>query len=132
LSELVSVTPVEYQEKRIIRYFGYKLDVFDAERLTSVVKKFNIKQSPRIWEDSGMIFYQYPEKPLIVIKERRFYTTREVWEGESFTQKQIRQQASILLRMLGKSELALCRRKSIAKWKFIPRKLRKRSSHQNF
>ena len=129
MSELVPVTPVEYHERRIIRYFGYKLDVFVAERLTSVVKKFNIKQSPRIWEDSGMIFYQYPEKPLLIIREGKFFTTEETWDSGEFTHRQIMHQASILLRILYKHGLASYNRKAIPRKRFTPHKYRWKNLH---
>jgi len=129
--ELVPITPIEYQGKRnrIVRYFGYKLTDFDAETLISVMKKIDTKLAPKIWQESGMTFYEYPDKPLIIIKERDFYPMKEVLN--TFDKKQVRQQASILLRILKDNNLAgYKKRTAIQRWKFVPGKYREESKEK--
>ena len=123
--DLIHVTPVEYQKKRIVRYYGYKLGNIDAGRLAAIVKELNVKEFPKIWQEEDLVFYEYPKRPVIIIKEGRLYTTVDVWNSGKFTYEQIRHQASILLRILGGAQLASFHRKAVPKKHFIPRMYRK-------
>ena len=118
------VTPVEYSERKIKRYFGYKIADFNAEKLQEIVNGLNVAKAPRIWQEEDVVCYQYPEKPLIIIKDGRLFTTEETWDGKEFSDKEIRHQASILLRILGEAKLASYKRTTIAKYKFTPHRWR--------
>jgi len=125
LAELVSITPVEYQGKRICRYYGYKLMELSAYELNDILDEMKTEESPKIWEDSGMLCYQYPAKPLLIIKDGKFFTTEETWDGGEFTHRQIMHQASILLRILHSHGLASYNRKAVPRKRFTPYKYRK-------
>jgi hypothetical protein len=118
--DLIYVTPVEYSEKNIVRYFGYKIAEFDATKLQEVISGVNVKLQPKIWQEENMVCYQYPGKPLIVIEDGCLCTTLEIWNGRDFSHKEIRHQASLLLRILGQAKLASYRRRTINRRKFIP------------
>jgi hypothetical protein len=114
------VTPVEYSEKKIKRYYGYKIASFSAQQLQEVVDGLNVAKSPRIWQEGDMVYYQYPRKPLIIVKDGVLFTTEETWYSREYSHREIRHQASILLRILGEANLASYKRTTIAKWKFTP------------
>ena len=57
---------------------------------------------------------------LIIIKDGSLYTTEEIWMGRDFSQRQIRHQASLLLRILHGAELASYNRKAVLRKKFTP------------
>ena len=124
LPNLVPITPVEYSKNRITRYYGYKIDDIDADCLLSIFDEVNVRLAPKIWEEEGVVFYQYPGQPLLAIKAGKLFTTEESWEGGKFSHSQIRHQASILLRILGKFEAATFNRKAVPKRKFTPHKWR--------
>lgn len=129
MSELELVTPVEYQKSRIVRYYGFKLEPFDADKLREIIgSRMLVARFPEIYEESGMLFYQYPEKPLIIIKNGQFFTTKETWNGRKFSHRQIMHQASILLRTLHSNKLASYNRKAIPKKRFTPYKWRKKKT----
>lgn len=124
--ELEVVTPVEYQNRRIVRYFGYKLESFSAAMLLDIIRnRMFAAKIPEIWEDNGMLFYQYPGKPLIIIKDGQFFTTKETWTNREFSHREIMHQASIILRILHGHKLASYNRKAILKKSFTPYKFRK-------
>jgi hypothetical protein len=125
LSELVYITPVEYNRKRIVRYYGYKLKDLDADKILSILDEVNISEMPKVWQDGDIIFYQYPRQPLIAIRNGQFFTTREVWESGDFSHRKIRHQASILLRILKSQQFATYNRKAVPRRKFTPYKWRK-------
>jgi hypothetical protein len=114
------VTPVEYSERKIKRYFGYRIANLDAQKLKEIVNKLNTKENPKIWQEADMVCYQYPGRPLIIIKDGKLFTTEEMWYGREYSHREIRHQASILLRILGEAKLATYKRTTIAKWKFTP------------
>ena len=60
LAELVAVEPVEYNNKRIARYYGYKITGLNMDRLVKAIANTDVLDDPDIWEDSGTICYQYP------------------------------------------------------------------------
>jgi hypothetical protein len=120
--EIVKVTPIEYSRKKIRRYYGYKIKDFKIEELYAYIKTKNFGAIPKIWQEEDMIFYQYPNQPLLIIKDDKLFTTIEVWKDRRFTQGKIRQQASILLRVLEGAGLATYNRKAIAKKRFTPTK----------
>lgn len=122
--DLICVTPVEYSENKIKRYYGYKIADFDAPQLQEIVNNLNVAKAPKIWQEEDMVFYQYPGKPLIIVKDGRLFTTKEMWDGKEFSDREIRHQASILLRILGDANLATFKRITIAKFKFTPRRWR--------
>jgi hypothetical protein len=122
---LVALTPVEYQGERIVRYYGYKIDSLDADSILFTLEEINIKETPKVWDDGEITFYQYPGQPLIAIKNGQFFTTREVWENREFSHRRIRHQASILLRILGKFGMARYNRKAVPRKRFTPHKWRK-------
>ena len=103
-----------------MRYFGYKIGMFDAEYLQEIIDEINVAKSPKIWQEGDMVFYQYPGKPLIIFKYGRMFTTEEMWKGREYSQREIRHQASILIRILRDANLASFRRRTIARKKFIP------------
>ena len=121
---LIEVTPTEYSKKTIVRYFGYKIGNFDAEHLQEIINEINVAQAPKIWQEGDMVFYQYPGKPMIIVKDGRMFTTEEIWKGREFSQREIRHQASILIRILRDANLANYKRTTIARKKFIPYDLR--------
>jgi hypothetical protein len=124
--DLVSVTPVLYEKRRIQRFYGYKLEAFDAEKLSELIgNAIQVEYMPKIWEDSVMIFYEYPEKPLIIIYSGQFFTTKDIWNGREYPHKQIRHQASLVLRLLYRLKLATYHRKAIPRKRFTPRQWRK-------
>jgi len=118
----VAIEPVEYNNKRIVRYYGYKITGLNMDRLVKAIANTDVLDDPDIWEDSGTICYQYPRKPLIAIKDGKLYTTWETWQDKKFTKKQIRHQASILLRILYKHGFATYNRRSVSRTKFTPHK----------
>ena len=118
---LKEVTPVEYSEKQIKRYYGYRIAELNAEALQKVIANVNVKVAPKIWQEEDMVFYQYPRKPVIIIKNGILFTTTEMWDGKEFSDREIRHQASILLRILGEADLAKYKRITIAKYKFTPK-----------
>ena len=118
------VEPVEYSEKRIVRYFGYKIGKIDVDVVQAYIDGKNFRQLPKLWLEEDMFFYEYPGKPLIVIKDGQLYTTEEVWIGKDFSQSEIRHQASIVLRVLHGAELATYNRKAILRKKFTPTKFK--------
>lgn len=120
MGTLKYVTPTEYSERKIKRYYGYKIANLDAQKLQEIVNGLKVKEKPKIWQEEGMVFYQYPRKPLIIIKDGGLFTTEEMWNGREFSDREIRHQASILLRILGEAKLATYRRTTIAKYKFTP------------
>lgn len=122
---LVPITPIEYQKKRIVRYFGYRIGALTAEHLVTVIREYNVTKIPKIWQEGDLVFYEYPKKPLIIIRDGRFYTTEDVWNSGKFTWEEIRHQASILLRILKDAQLAKFHRKAIPIKRFIPRMFRK-------
>jgi hypothetical protein len=124
MDNLVAVEPTEYSERQIKRYFGYKIAIFDAEKLKEVIKDFKVQADPKIWQDGDMVCYQYPKKPIVIIKNGRLFTTEEMWNGKEFSDREIRHQTSILLRILGQAKLASYKRTTIARYKFTPRKWR--------
>jgi hypothetical protein len=121
---LIAVEPVEYSERKIKRYYGYKIANLNAERLQEVINGVNVAQHPRIWQEEDMVCYQYPNKPLIIVKDGKLFTTLQMWNGMEFPHREIRHQASILLRILGKAELASYNRQTIARPKFTPKRWR--------
>ncbi len=84
MSELIPTTPVEYNKKRIVRYYGYKLCDFDAEGLLDTIGEMSLSEIPRIWQDGDITFYQYPWQPVIAIRNGELFTTSEVWQSEDF------------------------------------------------
>jgi len=92
---LKAVTPIEYSERKIKRYYGYKIANLDAEKLQEVMNGVNVAQPPRIWQEGDMVCYQYPNKPLIIVKDGRLFTTEEMWDGKEFSDKEIRHQAKL-------------------------------------
>jgi hypothetical protein len=115
-----------YEKKRIHRFYGYKLEAFDAETLSELTRRrIPVKYMPKIWEDSEMLFYEYPQKPLIIIYNGQFFTTKEVWNGREFPHRQIRHQASLVLRLLYRLKLATYNRKAIPRKRFTPHQWRK-------
>jgi hypothetical protein len=120
LTSLVEVTPTEYSKRKIVRYFGYKIGIFDAKHLQEIIDEVNVAKAPKIWQEDDMVFYQYPDKPLIIVKEGKMYTTEEMWRGREFSQREIRHQASILIRILRDANLASYKRTTIARKKFTP------------
>jgi hypothetical protein len=110
---------VEYSEKKIKRY-GYKIASFSAQQLQEVVDGLNVAKSPKIWQEDDMVFYQYPGKPLIIVKDGVLFTTEETWRGREYSHREIRHKASILLRILGQAKLASYKRTTIDKYKFTP------------
>ena len=124
MSRLELVTPVEYQKNRIVRYYGYRLSSLDEDSIKGLFDELSVKAIPEIWEESGGIFYRYPGKPLIIIKDGQFFTTKETWNGREFSHREIMHQASILLRILHKFGLASYNRKAIPKSRFTPHKWR--------
>jgi len=117
---------VEYSKNRITRYYGYKIENLDLDNLLFIIDEINVKENPKIWEEGNIIFYQYPGQPLIIIKDGMFYADEKVWEGKEFSHRQIRHQASILLRILGKFGFARFNRKAVPRRKFTPYKWRKK------
>lgn len=83
-ADLEWITPVEYSGKRIVRYYGYKVLFSDMDELRPLLGEIRYTTTPRIWQVDDMLFYQYPRKPLIIIKDRQFYTTREIWDNSRF------------------------------------------------
>ena len=73
-----------------------------------------------------MIFYQYPKKPQLVIKNGKLFTTQE--ECNKFSEGEIRQQASILLRILKGAGFATYNRLRISRKNFTPTKYRSYSA----
>lgn len=124
-NNLVVLTPIEYQGKRIVRYYGYKRVELDADDILSALEEVNLEVMPRVWQEGDVIFYQYPRQPLIAIRNGQFYTPREVWENREFSHRKIRHQASILLRILRSQGLATYNRKAVPRKRFTPRKWRK-------
>ena len=121
MGPLIEVTPVEYSANNIKRYFGYKIANFDAHELMQVILKMNVKVIPNIWDEDDEVNYQYPKYPEIVVKEGKLYTAEETWCGREFSQKQIRHQASFLLRILKDCGLAdYKKRTTISRKKFVP------------
>jgi hypothetical protein len=107
-----------------VRYYGYKIGKIDVSIIQAYIDSKNFKQSPKLWQEKDTFFYQYPNKPLIIIKDGQLYTTEEVWVGRDFNQREIRHQASIVLRILHGAELASYNRKAILRKKFTPTKFR--------
>jgi len=97
----------------------------DADSILSILEEVNIQQIPKVWDEEGVTFYQYPGQPLIAIKNGWFFTTRKVWESRKFSHSRIRHQASILLRILGKFGMARYNRKAVPRKRFTPHKWRK-------
>jgi hypothetical protein len=114
------VEPIEYSKKRIARYFGYKISKIDVDLVQAYIDSKNFKQLPKLWQEGGMFFYEYPNKPLIIIKDGQLYTTEEIWVGKDVSQGEIRHQASIVLRILNGAGLASYNRKAILRRKFTP------------
>jgi hypothetical protein len=118
-TEFVKVTPVEYDRKRgrVIRYYrknGRYFEKFDVGAFKLFLGGLNLKKEPEIIVNPGhLVFYQYPDKPLIVmdLDAGCFLTT----EGtvEHFGWKKVRHQASILLRLLKKFGASQSKRKAI-------------------
>ena len=107
-----------------MRYFGYKIGKIDVDVVQAYIDGKNFRQLPKLWLEEDMFFYEYPGKPLIVIKDGQLYTTEEVWIGKDFSQSEIRHQASIVLRFLHGAELTTYNRKAVLKRKFTPYKWR--------
>jgi hypothetical protein len=126
-AELEWITPVEYSGRKIVRYYGYKLLFADIDELRPLLGEIRYTTTPDIWQEDDMLFYQYPGKPLIMIKDGRFYTTREIWNNRRFTHSQVRHQASVLLRLLHRFNLASYNRKAVPRKNFIPHKYRKKT-----
>jgi hypothetical protein len=124
-NNLIVLTPVEYDKKRIVRYYGYKLSALDPDSILSTLEEVNVREMPKVWQEGDVIFYQYPGQPLIAIRNGQFFTTREVWENREFSHRRIRRQASILLRILGREGLAAYNRKAVPRKGFTPHKWRK-------
>jgi hypothetical protein len=123
--ELEWITPVEYQGKRIVRYYGYKVLFADIDELRPLLAEIGYTATPDIWQEDDMLFYQYSGKPLIIIKDGQFYTTREIWNNSRFNHSQVRHQASVLLRLLHRFNLASYNRKAVPRKNFTPYKYRK-------
>jgi hypothetical protein len=123
--ELIPVTPVEYSDRKITRYFGYRIQEFSAADLKEAIEGFNLQQEPEIRQEANLIFYQYPGYPPIVIQDGQLFVTKEEWTRRGFSHKKIRHQASILLRLLHRAGLASYHRKAIPKKDFTPHKWRK-------
>lgn len=120
--ELVKVTPIEYGRNVIKRYYSVKISEFTPQQVYDYIATKNFAQMPKIWQEEDMILYQYPNQPIIIIKDGGAFTTREEWarcdEGK------IRQQASILMRILKDAGFATYNRRSIRKARFTPTKFK--------
>lgn len=126
MPNLVPITPVEYSKNRITRYYGYRIDEIDADCLMSIFDEVNVQYYPKIWEEEDVVFYQYLGQPLLAIKAGKLFTTEELWEGREFSHARIGHQASILLRILYRFDLASYNRKAIPRRKFTPHEYRKK------
>ena len=118
------VESIEYSEKRIVRYFGYKIGKIDLGLLQAYIDSKNFSQLPKLWQEEDMFFYEYPDKPLIIIKEGQLYTTEDIWVGKDFSQDEVRHQASIVLRVLHGAGFATYNRKAVLRKRFTPYKWR--------
>jgi hypothetical protein len=131
-SKLIVLTPVEYDKRRIVRYYGYKLSSLDPDSILSTLEEVNVREMPKVWQEGDVIFYQYPRQPLIAIRNGQFFTTREMWGSGEFSHRKIRHQASILLRILGREGLATYNRKAVPRKRFTPHKWREKSNQDTF
>ena len=118
----MGVTPIEYGQKKIRRYYRVRIGSFTLDQLYAYINSKNFGKIPKIWQEEDMTFYKYPDQPLLVIKDGDIFTTKETWEGEDFTPNKIRQQASILMRILNGAGFATYNRVTVKKNKFTPRK----------
>jgi len=127
MDNLICVTPIEYDDRRkqIKRYYGYKIAAFSANELMETIMRVNVAVLPNIWEEEDTVFYQYPRKPLIAVKDGKLFTTEEMWNCREYSHKRIRHQASLLLRILKEYGLAdYKKRTTISIHKFTPHKWR--------
>lgn len=132
--EWIRITPIEYYRKGglIRRYYKrgprYVSEKLDLEILNTIIQRmrrhYSIQEDPKIAEIGSFIVYQYPDKPLVAIdrEDGNFYTTRETLED--FDIKEVRHQASILLRILLSFKFfnPTMKRVSIKLHKFSPRR----------
>lgn len=100
--ELVKVQPCEYS-RRGVRIWAF--DYIRSHRINDyrlgelIHKKSGIY--PLVYENpDGWIFYQYPDKSLLIIRKRdgQIYTTKALWE--EWDAQYLRHQAGILLGIL--------------------------------
>jgi hypothetical protein len=115
----LKVTPIEYDKRRgrVVRYYPKNkryFEKFDIGAFKMFLGGLNLKKEPEIIVNPGhLVFYQYPEKPLIVmdLDAGCFLTT----EGtvEHYGWRMVRHQASILLRLLKKFGASQSKRKAI-------------------
>jgi hypothetical protein len=121
---LLEITPIEYSKDRIVRYYGYKILNINLDMLNEYIRNGNFRTLPNIWQEEDTVFYEYPNKPLIIIKDGKLFTTQEIWDSREFSQAEIRHQASLVLRILNGAECATYNRKAVPKKKFTPTKFR--------
>lgn len=124
---LVEVTPTEYREKTYNRYYSCKIDTFTVEVIYEYIKTKNFKIVPKIWQEDDAVYYLYSDdNPLIIIKDGKLFTTEDTWNDKRFTannRRRIRQEASIVMRILRSAKIAQFKRgKATFKSSCIPNK----------
>lgn len=98
--KLIELEPVENDSKnRLTRVWEYEfINELRLEKLKDICKEKKMLKKPEIFKDSNGISYQYPNKPRIIVKDGKLFTTAQ--DISKFGKTQCQHQATILLRLL--------------------------------